>query len=175
MRYLVYFIIILLLFSLTQIGFGSWLSVSALPSLLFLYTLVLAVQNEEGFYFFATLSGLYLDFSVNAYPGSFLFGFLVIIFLIRVVFSKLLFSERPARYMLIVVSLGTYFLAYWVFLYNQVFIWLRVDQVVPIALPRPGIVFVQMLLHLALLYPVYMLDQYIQKLLERLKHNRRLI
>lgn len=175
MRYLVYFIIVLVLFSLTLVGLGSWLSVSALPSLLFIYTLVLSIQNEDGFYFFAILSGLYLDFSTNAYPGSYLFGFLVTVFLIRVVFDKLLFSERPARYMLIVTVCGTYFLAYWVYIYNQVFVWLRVEEVVLVFWPRPGVVLVQMLLHLVLLYPIYALDQYIQKLLERLKQNRRLL
>lgn len=175
MRYIVYFILILSLLVIETVGLGTLFGFRPLPDLVLLYTLILVCQNDKGFYFFAIFSAIYLDFYISLYPGTYLISFLLIIFLIRVVFDKFIFSEKPARYLLLIVMATTVFLYYWAYLYNLLVFTLRfVPEMRFVTLPI-RVQISQVLIHLVFLYPVYMLNQFVQEKLERFEQRRSLV
>lgn len=165
----------MILFSLSISTLGLIFPMRLLPNLLFLYVVVLACLNEPGYYFVAIISSLFLDFSTGVYPGSYLFAFIIMVLLIRLVFDKIIFSEKQAKYLVFIVIIGSYFLPTWIYLYNSFFVWLRVAYSTTIDISFGLDAFYKLLFNLAFLYPVYLLNQLVLSLLEKFKQNRRLV
>lgn len=143
--------------------------------LLLLFLLVLVTNNEEGYYFFAVLAGVYMDFTVNAFPGTYLLAYILLVFLIRLIFDKVIFNQNPIGYLLLSVSSVTIVLPFWVYLYNQVFYWLKIGGAIGLGFPTLKEIFIRLICNLILLFPIYFLENNVNNIITKLRHSRRLL
>lgn len=174
MRYFLYILVIIVLLGL-NFGMFTYLPFFGMHDLLLLFLLVLVTNNEEGYYFFAVLAGVYMDFTVNAFPGTYLLAYILLVFLIRLIFDKVIFNQNPIGYLLLSVSSVTIVLPFWVYLYNQVFYWLKIGGAIGLGFPTLKEIFIRLICNLILLFPIYFLENNVNNIITKLRHSRRLL
>ena len=174
MRYIVYLLMVFVLWIVQQGLLPVIISFKHLPNLGLLFALVLAIQKQKGSYFFGILAALLLEFSVNVFPGAYLLAFVIMIYATRMVFNKLIFSEKAAKYLVAVVVLSTIFMQLWVFNYNKLMVFLRVSGAVEVKLPPVESILILCLLHIICLYPIFFSNQLLERRFTRRALSRNL-
>ena len=157
MKYLIYFFTVVLLFSL-NVGVFSYFPIrGALPNLLLIFIVVIALLKEElpEIYFVAFLSGLFLDFSTGVFFGSFTLAFLLLSFLFSLVLERILSFEVNWKYVIAFLVVALFFVNACIFSYNWAAYhigWAQFDIEIKVIRDQflPAVFY-----NLLLLYPVY--------------------
>lgn len=163
MKYLIYFVVIILLVGINA-GMFSYLKIAgAAPNLVFLLVIFFALDKENyDFIFLAFCGGLFLDFFSGGPFGGFTLILLLTGFLLRLLANRLLISETNWKYLAAVLA-GVVFISGVI---------LKLYGVAVFKLGWPGQYpdfqifssrfFPEYLYNLLLMYPVYRLAKFLK-------------
>lgn len=138
------------------------------PNLILLMVIFSALE-EDSFdpYFVAILGGLLLDVSLGISPGSFLIGFILLVFLVQLIFQQIVYQQFEQKYLPALVIVAQIFLFVWLWSFNSLgtnFHWSQ-SGLGTLSLWRkflPNLFYT-----LLLMYPVYWLVGWIRSLISR--------
>jgi rod shape-determining protein MreD len=156
MRYIFYILAVVLLAGISLGVFSQFRLFGASPNLLLLFTLSLAVKQDNlDFYFIAFLAGIMLDVLTGAPLGSFATFFLVAGFVTHQLFANIIFYVFNLKHLplLVVVSVGV--MPLWLWAYSRVLLGLHI-AIAPISLRGMELQLLPSLVYnILLMYPVY--------------------
>ena len=173
MKYLLYTIAIILLLAINVGLFGLFPLYGAVPNLLFLFLLFFSLNKRIYDYFFiAFLAGMFLDFYAATAVGSFIFSFLFLAFVLHEVVEKVAVFEVDWKLQIALMAASLQLLDLLLWLYNFLafkFGW----SVIAVSLRvLEGGFAPQFIYNLILFYPMYLLYENIQNLLQRLASRK---
>lgn len=175
MIYLLHFIVIIIIFSFSFFGFGTLLHDYPIPNLLLLYSMVLSIQQSDGWWFPVALSAFFWDFSVQAAPGVYLFGFLFMSMGIKLFFQKFMFALHPTRFLTLATVVVSVLMFFWVRFYDGLFIHLGVAYPWTTVDMKTHSLWWQICWSLVFLYPLYLLSEFVDSLIYRLNQKKFII
>jgi len=155
MKYLVYTIAIIILFSV-NISLFPLLKINGyMPNLLLLLLVFFAVEKEgQDFFFVALLGGLFVDVHSAVFFGSFTLAFLCCALILHLASSQIIIFELNWKYLAGVVIFSTLFVLIFVWFYNFLAIklgWYAGDLDFK---SLPGKFFTESVYNLLLFYPI---------------------
>lgn len=147
-----------------------------LPTLLLLAVVIAAASVEPlpGLFFLAALSGLWWDLYTGAPPGAFLVGFTLALIVVRLLGSLMLFSQHRLSVLPVFLAAGFAVLQLWLFFFAwlvQAVGWQVVSMHPWLAL---GASLRSFVVNALILYPLYMVFQFIEGLVVRLERPHRI-
>jgi len=176
MKYLAYFIFIVLALALQTGVFGYFKIAGAGPNILLLLLVTLSLEKEDyDFFFVSIICGLFLDFYSSLFVGSFLFGFLITAYCLHLAASALLAYEINWKYLLLFLVAAMLISQLWLWGYSALAFKLGWwPERVSINLIR-RLFLPEFFYNAVLIYPVYILTRFIKKGLIRLFSRQQVI
>ncbi len=174
MKYLAYFLLIVLLLAL-NVGFFAHITIrGATVDLLLLLTVLVSLQKEFSPYLFvAVVSGLFLDCYTGLFFGSFLLSFLLASFLIRLIAQQVVMYELNWKYVFLVLAGAIFFIDVFVWGYNVAAVHYNLGTFeFGFEVVRSHFI-PEFVYSAALLYPVYILMTAVNVGLLELERNRK--
>lgn len=128
MKFIFWFITIVIIYSLNLGVFGQIRLFGAMPDLLMLLVAFLALEVYEpesvevsALFFAALLSGLLRDFASGLYFGSLTFAYIILALAVREFFAKFMLYQSRLKYLLAMVAVAAIFMQGWQVLYSLAF------------------------------------------------------
>lgn len=156
MKYLIYFLLILIFFGVNAALAAVFNVKLLLPSLIFILVLNFAASRNSREYFFAALAaGLLLDFYSRVVPGSFTVAFLAVAYAINSLLNWVAVLEINWKFLLIAMtlSLSLVYLAVW--FYSVAAVSLHWTQAKFVFQPRLTQFIAELCVNLLLVLPVF--------------------
>jgi cell shape-determining protein MreD len=173
MKYIIYFIAIIILTGINIGLFGNLKLFGISPNILLLFVVGSCLQREaEDSFIVAFISGLFLDFLNGLFIGSFTFSFLLLTLLLYVIIHRLVVFELSWKYLLAITAAATIFINLAAFGINQAafhYGWSQVSINLHVLTNRLPL---EMLYNLALIYPLYALAIVLHNSILRLQGKR---
>jgi rod shape-determining protein MreD len=172
-KYIIYFISILLAFGLTAGLFSQVSVLGAVPNIVLLLVVVSALEKGSlDFVFLAILGGLVLDFYSGLFVGSYSFSLLLVGYMLQFVVNNVLVEEVTWYNLLFMVLLSVLVTHGFVYGYNYLLFNLHIANFY--LDPREFLKLLLPLLayHLLLAYPAYALGTGIRNIIASLKIKR---
>ena len=121
MKYFIYLLGIIILLALNVGLLDGFAIASAMPNLLFILLVIFALEkNSRDFFFFAVISGLFLDFYSGAYFGSYSFSFLLIGSLLHALAQNVILAEANWKYLVAFLAASLFLTDIFIWAYNLV-------------------------------------------------------
>ncbi len=171
MKYLIYLLAIIILLGI-NLGLFNYLQIqNQMPNLLLLLTLCFALEKKDyDFFFIAFVSGLFLDFYSTGFFGQFTLAFLLAAFFLHI-FANILALEQNFKTLSAALAVCVIFFNFFVWLYSFAAFKLNwTGEYLDFKMLLKGLA-ASLVYSWLLLYPVYLLSQFLKRSLDRLNQR----
>jgi rod shape-determining protein MreD len=173
MKYLIYFITVILLVGIHIGLFGYFKFFGVTPNVLLLFVVGCCLQREaDDSFFIALVGGIFLDILSGIFVGSFTFAFLLLALLLYFLIRRLVVFELSWRYLLAVTILATIFVNLFAWAADAVAFHYGWSQVVINIQVLKTHIPLEIVYNLLLAYPLYALATWLQNFILNLQGKK---